>query len=159
TLTIPPPAGTPPPVLATPPNLMIADLDNFTVRQRLRLAENLAGRSVLNAAHDTMYSISDSGVTVFPIGALKRTTLQVTASKEHVVFKGAFCNRQTMQQQINIVDANGGAVDFKLSLVDQSMAGSVSFSPSSGTTPATVTITVDPTAFQTKNGTTGAYVR
>src|SRR5262249_26862490 len=71
-------------------------------------------------------------------------------------FQGAFCNRQTMKQQINIVDANGGAVDFKLSLVNPALAGSVSFSPSSGITPATVTISVDPTALQAQNGTTSA---
>src|SRR5262249_19011005 len=64
TLTTPPPAGTPPATLDTPPNLMVLDADNLAIRQRFLLAENLAGRSILNAARNTLYSISDSGVTV-----------------------------------------------------------------------------------------------
>ncbi len=158
TLTTPPPAGTPPVTAAVPPNLMICALDNLEVRQRLLIPENLAGRSVLNSARDTLYSISDSGVTIFPVGSLKRTA-QVAASKEDVVFQGAFCNRQILKQQITIVDANGGSSDFRLSLVNPAMAASISFSATSGVTPATITISVDPTAFQSINGTTAAYVR
>ena len=158
TLTIPPPPGTPPPTLTTPPNLMIADVDNLTVRQRLLIRENLAGRSILNKAADTLYSISDSGITIFPIGALKQTP-QLAASQEDVVFQGSFCDRHILRQQIDIVDPNGGHTDFRLSLVDSTMAQSVSFSQTSGVTPATVTISIDPTAFQGMNGTTAAYVR
>jgi uncharacterized protein (TIGR03437 family) len=158
TLTIPPPAGTPPATLATPRNLMVADLDNLTVRQRLLIPENLAGRSILNRAADTMYSISDSGVTIFPIGAMKQTP-QLAASQEDVVFQGTFCDRHILSQQINIVDPNGGHTDFRLSLVDPAMAQSVSFSQASGVTPATVTISIDPTAFQGMNGTTATFVR
>ena len=158
TLTTPPPAGTPPPTPATPPNLMVADLDNLTVRQRLRIRENLAGRSILNKAADTLYSISDSGVTVFPVGSLKQTP-QLTASLEDVVFQGSFCDRRVIKQQVNIVDANGGRTDFQLSLVDPAFAQSVSFSQTSGVTPATITISIDPTAFQGMNGTSAAFVR
>jgi len=32
---------------------MIVDADNLTVRRRLLISENLAGRSILNAARDT----------------------------------------------------------------------------------------------------------
>jgi uncharacterized protein (TIGR03437 family) len=158
TLTIPPPPGTAAPTLATPPNLMLADLDNLTVRQRLLIRENLAGRSILNKAADTLYSISDSGVTIFPVGSLKQTP-QLAASQEDVVFQGTFCDRHLLKQQITIVDPNGGHTDFRLSLVDSTLAQSVSFSQTSGVTPATVTISVDPAAFQGKNGTTAAYVR
>jgi uncharacterized protein (TIGR03437 family) len=158
TLTVPPPAGTPPPTATAPANLMICDLDNLTVRQRLLIPENLAGRSILNSARDTLYSISDSGVTVFPVGSLKQTA-QVAPAQEDVMFQGAFCNRQTLRQQISIVDANGGATDFHLSLVDPAQAPNVAFSAVSGVTPATVTISVDPTALQHVNGTTAVYVR
>ena len=48
--------------------LMIVDADNLTIREQLRLRENLAGRSVLNKAADTMYAISVSGVTVMSDG-------------------------------------------------------------------------------------------
>jgi uncharacterized protein (TIGR03437 family) len=158
TVTVPAPAGTPAATTTAPPNLMICDLDNFTVRERLLIPENLAGRSLLNSARDTLYSISDSGVTVFPVGSLKNTA-QVVPAQEDAVFQGSFCNRQPLKQQISIVDPNGGNTDFKLSLVDPTLASSVSFSATSGVTPATVTISIDPTAFQSLNGTTAAYVR
>ena len=158
TVTVPVPPGTPAAATTAPPNLMICDLDNFTVRERLQIPENLAGRSLLNSARDTLYSISDSGVTVFPVGSLKNTA-QVLPAQEDAVFQGSFCNRQAMKQQISIVDPNGGNTDFKLSLIDPTLASSVSFSATSGVTPATVTISIDPTAFQSLNGTTAAYVR
>ncbi len=60
------------PAAAAPPVLMIADADNLTVREQLRLPENLAGKSLLNAARDTVYSISDSGVMILPVGSLNR---------------------------------------------------------------------------------------
>jgi uncharacterized protein (TIGR03437 family) len=158
TLTTPPPAGTPAPTLATPPNLMIVDADNLTVRRRLLISENLGGRSVLNAAGDTLYSISDSGVTVFPVGALSRQA-QVTTSQEDLVFLGAFCNRQTLTQDITISNPNGAPTDFRLSLTDPALAQAISFSATSGVTPATVRVTINPAAFQNLNGTSTAYVR
>jgi len=45
-----------------------------------------------------------------------------------------------------------------LSLVDPSVRG-ISFSATSGVTPATVRVTVDPAAFQGLNGTTTVFVR
>jgi uncharacterized protein (TIGR03437 family) len=161
TLTTPPPAGTPPAVLGTPPNLMIVDADNLAVRRRLLIAENLGGRSILNAARDTLYSISDSGVTIFPVGSLSRQAqvAQVAPAQEDVVFLGAFCNRQTLTQDITIANPSGGQTDFRLSLVDPALARGISFSATSGVTPATVRVTIDPAAFQNINGTTTAYVR
>ena len=49
---------------------MVLDADNLNVRERLRLPENLAGKAVLNAARDTVYAVSDSGVLVLPVGGL-----------------------------------------------------------------------------------------
>ncbi|HTM50292.1 MAG TPA: hypothetical protein VL285_16480 [Bryobacteraceae bacterium] len=158
TLTTPPPPGAAPAVAGTPPNLMIVDADNLTVRRRLLLAENLGGRSILNSAGDTMYSVSDSGVTVFPVGQLNRQA-QVSPSQEDLVFLGAFCNRQTLTQDITISNPGGGATDFRLSLADPALAQSISFSATSGTTPATIRVTINPAAFQNLNGTSSAYVR
>ncbi len=66
---------------AAPPTLEIVDADNLTVREQFRLAENLGGRSVLNAAGDTMYSISDSGLTVFPVGSKLSAVHRLAASQ------------------------------------------------------------------------------
>ena len=140
---------------------MIVDADNLTVRQRLLLAENLGGRSILNAARDTLYSISDSGVTVFPVGTVNlNRQAQLAPMQEDVVFLGAFCNRQTLTQNITIANpSNGVPTDFRLSLVDPSLAQSVTFSATSGMTPATIRVTIDPAAFRNLNGTTTVYVR
>ena len=70
-----------------PPILMIADADNLTVRQQLRLAENLAGKSLLNAARDTVYAISDSGLMILPVGSLNRAH-RLAASREDLVLLG-----------------------------------------------------------------------
>jgi DNA-binding beta-propeller fold protein YncE len=69
---------------ADKPTLLIADADNLNVRDKLQLPENLAGKSVLNAAATVMYSISASGVMVLPVGTgsrrLKRTSSFATVS-------------------------------------------------------------------------------
>ena len=44
------------------PILQVLDLDNATVREKLKLPERLTGRSLLSSRRDVMYSISDSGV-------------------------------------------------------------------------------------------------
>lgn len=132
-----------------PPTLEIVDADNLTIREQFRLAENLGGRSVLNAAGDTLYAISDSGVTVFPVGANLATVHRVAASQETVVFQGNSCAKGTASQQITITDPSGGHTDFALS----APAAGVLISPSSGVTPATVTISYDPVAFLNQKGT------
>ena len=140
------------PVPATfngPALLGIYDADNLTLREQLQLPENLAGRSLLTARRDVMYAISDSGVTVLPVGSLRQTH-RVRAAVEDVVFRGNFCNRAVATQSLTITDPGGGNTDFTLA----TNLNGVSISPSSGVTPATVTISVDPNAFATQKGTT-----
>lgn len=137
-----------------PPELHVVDSDNLTVRERIQLAENLAGRSQLSSDHSTMYAISDSGVMILPVGELSRSP-RVAASKEDLLFRGSFCDRRTMTQEIAIVDLGGGSVDFKLSTT---MAG-VSFSQTTGTTPATVTVFVDPGTYQNMKGTSTGTIQ
>jgi uncharacterized protein (TIGR03437 family) len=139
---------------AAAPVLHVLDSDNLTVRERIQLRENLAGRSLLNADHSIMYSVSDSGVTALPVGELYRLP-RVVATKEDVLFRGSFCDRRTLSQEIDIVDAGGGNVDFKLS---SSMAG-LSFSQASGTTPARVTIFLDPNVYQNLKGTASGVLQ
>ncbi len=135
------------------PVLQIVDSDNLTVREKIQLSENLAGKSVIASDANTMYSISDSGVTVFPIGSLDQAH-RVVASQEDVIFRGNFCDRRVASQQITIVNPGGGRTAFTLSTT----TAGVTISPSSGITPATVRISVDPTAFQNQKGTVAALI-
>ena len=48
--------------------LQILAEDNLTVIQKLRLPENTKGKSIFNPQSSVMYSISDSGVLVLPVG-------------------------------------------------------------------------------------------
>lgn len=134
----------------TSPVLSVVDTDNLTVRELIQLPENLSGRSVWSSDMNTLYSVSVSGVTVFPMGSFN-TAHRVAALQEDAVFQGNGCDRSIVTATINIVDLGGGSVDFRLST---SAPNGITFSPSSGTTPATVQINVDPTAFQAGTGTT-----
>jgi uncharacterized protein (TIGR03437 family) len=134
-----------------PAILQIVDSDNLAVRERLKLAENLAGKSVINSDSSVMYSISDSGVTVFPIGTLARTP-RVAATVDDLVFHGSFCDRRTSTQTLTIVDPGGNNTAFSIS----SNTNGLTVSPSSGVTPAVIRVTVDPNAFQNQKGTVAA---
>jgi uncharacterized protein (TIGR03437 family) len=74
---------------------------------------------------------------------------RLVASVRDVVARGTFCNRNVITQTIVITDPGGGNTDFLLSTDTQG----VTISPSSGITPATVQVRVDPTTFQNQNGT------
>ncbi|MBI1792008.1 MAG: hypothetical protein HYR60_31155 [Acidobacteria bacterium] len=135
-----------------PPTLTMHDSDNLAALERFQLAENLGGRSLLSSDGQTMYSVSDSGVTVFPLGSMNQQR-RVAAVQESVVFRGNFCDRRVNTQEVTIVDPGGGNTDFRLT----STISGVTLSPSSGVTPARVRISVDPSFFQNQKGTvTGA---
>jgi uncharacterized protein (TIGR03437 family) len=155
TITNPPNSNATPSSDTRPANLMIADLDNLNVRERMLLAENLGGRSVLNTGRDTMYSISDSGVTVFRVGSALRLSHRVAASQEDVIFRGNSCTRNVTSQEITITDPGGGRTDFSLT----PLAPGVSVVPSAGVTPATVRISYDPVVFQNLKGTAAITVK
>ncbi|MBI1899106.1 MAG: hypothetical protein HYS04_21610, partial [Acidobacteria bacterium] len=138
------------PTPAQPPVLDILDADNLTVRERIQLKENLAGKSLLTRDLRTLYAISDSGITVLPVGDLAATP-RVATLQEDVVFRGNACDRTLMRQELGIVDLSGANTDFTLKLPDS--ARGIRLSAGSGTTPATVTLELDPTAFQSQKGT------
>jgi hypothetical protein len=142
------PVGSPP---APEPVLMVVDADNLTVRERIRLPENLAGRSVLNAKRDVMYSASDSGVLILPVGSIASQP-RLAASKEDIVFRPDLCKSGLATQTVDIVNPGSGRVGF---VVVPTNAG-ITVSPKSGFTPARVTVSVDPGSFQQQNGTTTA---
>jgi uncharacterized protein (TIGR03437 family) len=131
-----------------PPVLTVRDLDNLTVRERLRLPEHLAGRAVLSSNGAVMYAVSDSGVLVLPVGSLNSVP-RLEASVEDLVFRGNFCDRDAASQSFVLRDPGGARVPFS---VTSSNPG-VRVTPSSGTTPAVIRVTVDPNAFAAQKGT------
>jgi uncharacterized protein (TIGR03437 family) len=130
------------------PVLNILDAENLLVRESLSIPENITGRMTLSGDAGLLYAVSDSGVMVLPVGGLNQQH-RLMASVRDVVARGTFCNRNAITQTITITDPGGGKTDFQLSTDTQG----VTISPSSGTTPATVQVRVDPTAFQNQNGT------
>lgn len=129
------------------PALQIMDADNLTFRERLTLQENLVGRAVLNAAATVMYAVSDSGVTVLPVGSLNQAH-RVEPGQEDVLIQTSFCNRATVSQTFTLADPGGNQTDFTLY-----PNPGVLVSPASGVTPATITVTANPTAFASALGT------
>ena len=132
------------------PVLHIFETDNLTVRERLQLRENLAGKSVMSSDMNTMYSASVSGVTILPVGQLTQVP-QVAAAQEDILFQGDACNAGVITRNLDIVSLGSTAADFTLSL-PQGVTG-ISLSATSGTTPATIQVRVDPAAFQGSKGT------
>jgi uncharacterized protein (TIGR03437 family) len=136
------------------PLLRILDTDNLTLRERLQLRENLTGKSVLSSNASTMYAISDSGLTILPVGNLNRQS-RIAVQQEDLVFRGNFCDRRAFAQTLTIVDPSGGNTAFSIS----GSTSGISVSPSSGVTPATVSVVVNPSAFQNQNGTVTATLQ
>lgn len=140
-----------------PPTLLVLDADNLTVRDRVQIPEELAGRSVFNSAESVLYSISDSGVTVFPMAEFEKAP-RISVSAEDVVFRGSSCSSAAITQELNVADPAGNATPFQIcaSGADNCSVPGITISPSSAVTPATVKITVDPTLLGTISG-TNAY--
>ena len=130
------------------PNLSILDAENLLIKESFSIPENITGRMTLSADASLLYAVSDSGVMVFPVGRLNQQH-RLVASVRDVAARGTFCNRDVITQTVTITDPGGGNTDFQLSTNTQG----VTISPSSGITPATVQVRVDPTAFQNQNGT------
>ena len=138
-----------PVAVGEPPVLHVVDTDNLTVHERIRLPQTLAGRTLFSSDMQTLYAVADGGVVVLPVGSLDQAP-RVVAGQEDVLFQAGPCSGQVVSQTLDLSDPHGGNVDFKLSL---SSAAGIRITPDSGTTPATVRITVDPTAFQSAQAT------
>ena len=133
------------------PVLHVMATDNLTVSKRLQLTEDLSGKSQMSSDGQFMYSASVSGVTILPVGQLPNTP-QVGFSQEDMLFVADACNRLVLKQTLNIISLSSVQTDFKLSL--PAGTSGITLSATSGTTPAQVIITIDPTAFQAAKGTT-----
>src|ERR1019366_1322980 len=130
------------------PVLQILAQDNLTVIERLKLPENTTGKSAFSSDSSVMYSISDSGVLVLPVGFLSSMSRLTTLSPS-LLFRWNFCDSSKISQTLTIKNPGGGATAFSF----QPSNPAVTVSPSSGLTPATVTVTVDPAAFSAIHGT------
>ncbi len=142
-----------PMVVGEAPTLMVVTENNLTLQQRLNLPENLTGKSVLSSDSNTLYAISESGVTVMPVGGLAQQP-RVTAQQQDMVFRGSVCNPGVQTQQLTIADPGGNNTGFGI----VSDTPGVTVSPAFGVTPAVVTVSVDPTAFLGQTGTVVAHL-
>ncbi len=133
------------------PTLQILTADNLQLLSRLNLPENTTGKSVITSDSNTVYSVSDSGVLVLPVGSLNASP-RLAASVEDLDFQGTFCSRNVQTQTLTITDPGGGNTPFSIT---PSIAG-VTVSPSSGITPAIVNVQVNPNAFAGQSGTVTA---
>jgi len=131
-----------------PPVLQVLAEDNLTVIQKLKLPENTRGKSAFNPESSVMYSISDSGVLVLPVGYLDSMS-RVTTSAPSLVIRGNFCDSSPISRTFTVMDP--GIVQSGFSF--QPSSRGVTVSPASGVTPATVTVTIDPSAFSALHGT------
>jgi len=129
--------------------LQVLDVDNLTVRERIKLPENLSGKAVLSADGSKMYAASESGVMILPVGDLYRQR-KVVASVPDLVFRGNFCDRRVAVQQFVVADSSGQNTDFTLT----NIPNGVTVSQTSGVTPAVITVSVDPLTFSNTRGTT-----
>ncbi len=134
-----------------PPIMQIVASDNLTIIDQIQLPENLAGKSVLSSDNMTMYSISDSGVLVLPVGSINQAP-RIEPAQPDIVFRGNFCDRQVATQTLTVIDPGGGNTAFSIS----SNTTGLSVSPSSGVTPATISVSVDPNVFANQKGTVTA---
>ena len=137
-----------PAVAKDPPVLQILAEDNLTVLGRLRLPENTTGKSAFSSDSSVMYSVSDSGVLVLPVGFLNSYP-RVTSSAPSVLLQGNFCDSSKISRTLTINNPGGIPTAFSFKPANSG----VTVSPASGVTPATVTVSVDPTAFSGLNGT------
>jgi uncharacterized protein (TIGR03437 family) len=131
-----------------PPILQVLAEDNLTVIQKLRLPENTTGKSIFNPQSSVMYSVSQSGVLVLPVGYLNSMP-RITTSAPSLFFRGNFCDSSTISRTLTVTDPGGGGSAFSF----KPASPGVTVSPASGITPATVTVTVNPAAFSTLHGT------
>ncbi len=130
------------------PTLQILNSYNLALQQRLKLPENTKGRSLLTQDASILYAVSDSGVLVMPVGALNKSP-RVVASSRDMVFRGNFCDPSVASQTLTITDPGANGTPFTIS----SSSPGVTISPASGVTPANVTVSVDPSVYQTQKGT------
>jgi uncharacterized protein (TIGR03437 family) len=135
---------------SAPPVLHLLDTDNLTVRKIVNLPNPIAGRSVFSADLNYLFAVAESGVLVLPLEDLD-TLPQIEADREDLLFQSNSCDRTIRRQTFRIVDPSGRGADFTIKVPEGTRG--VRVFPASGTAPATITVEVDPIAFQSQQGT------
>lgn len=130
------------------PVLQVLDADNLAVIEKFKLRENLSGKSLLSTDSSMLYAISESGVTIFPVGSFDRLP-RLAPSVEDLVVRGNSCERRTTVQEFELRDPGGNRTAFTIT----PGAPGVSVQPASGVTPARIRISVDPSVFVGQKGT------
>ena len=92
---------------------------------------------------------TDSGVTVLPVGRLNQYHRLAAFPRPMWWCSAVLANHTVTTRTLTISDPGGNHTDFAIG----SNVTGVTISPSSGVTPATVQVNVDPNAFQNQNGT------
>jgi len=138
---------------ASAPVLMVARADNLAVLERLKLPEHLTGKAVLSADGSAMYALSESGLLILPVGSLDRSP-RVRAEDKDLLFRSVFCNPGVVTRELTIVDPGGLATDFSLS----TSTPGVRITPTRGTTPMKVQVSIDPSSFANQQGITVAQI-
>ena len=141
--------------LSAPPLLNVMDADNLTLREQIRLPRYLAGRTIFSPDMNWLYAICDSGLLMLPLDELPRAP-RVVASEESLLFTGSFCDRSVQKRTFEVVSPAGRPVDFRIG-VKRAVRG-VRVSANSQATPATVTVEVDFSAFQSGQNTTHVFL-
>jgi uncharacterized protein (TIGR03437 family) len=137
------------PLFGTTPALHVMDPDNMAVLERVQLPQWMTGRSVLSAGLGVMFAISESGLMVLNLDELE-VAPRLEASAEDVLFMGNSCDRDVITKKVWITERQGRNIDFTFE-VPRNLG--VRVYPTSGVTPAEVTIEVDPVSFQSQQGT------
>jgi uncharacterized protein (TIGR03437 family) len=127
------------------PTLLMMASDNLTVLGKIYIPEDIVGRVILNSAGTSLYAISDSGVTVLPVGSLNQAH-RLASDHEDVLVQTTFCNRSAVTGAFTLSDPGGNATDFSIITTTPG----VTISPASGTTPANITVAIDPGQFETQ---------
>lgn len=141
--------------LSAPPLLNVMDVDNLALREQIRLPRYLSGKTIFSPDMNWLYAICDSGLLMLPLEELPRAP-RVVASEESLLFTGSFCDRFVQRRTFEVVNPVGGAVDFRINM--QKAVRGIRVSANSQTTPATVTVEVDFSAFQSGQNTTQVFL-
>jgi uncharacterized protein (TIGR03437 family) len=135
-----------------PPVIYVMDSDNLTVRERILIPDRLTGKMISNAGGTQLYAVSQTGLTIIPIGELSAAP-RLASSTDIVTFRFGPCNKLRASVTFDLVNLGSGRVPFTLTAQMEGLR----LEPSSGTTPARITASFDPEFFFNVRGTaTGA---
>jgi len=138
---------------AVPPVMYVLDSDNLTIRERLLLPDRLTGKMVSDSPGNRLYAVSDSGLTIVPVGELAEAP-RISPAPDTVVFRFNACNRQTATATFDLVHRGNRSANFTVS----SQMPGLTLSPSSGATPARITATFDPERLFNVRGTSPGLI-